>query len=96
MFQLNTLVWQYEYAGPRLQNLRILVCRGCLDKPQPQLQPRNLTPDPLPVMNARPEPFAPTGIGAEQTNYLWTDDEAFMIVAEDGTFFVTEGSYTGN
>lgn len=47
-------------------------------------------------MNARPEPFAPTGIGAEQTNYLWTDDEAFMIVAEDGTFFVTEGSYTGN
>jgi len=72
------LNWQYQYAGPKLQNLRLLVCRTCLDTPQPQLKPRILSPDPVPIMNARPE------------NFLI--DDASWVVAQDGDYLVTQDS----
>lgn len=53
----DQLQWQYDYRGRMLQNIRILVCEECLDDPQPQLKPRLLPPDPLPIANARIEPF---------------------------------------
>ena len=53
----DDLRWQWDYRGISLQNLRILVCETCYDDPQPQLKPRILPPDPLPVINARVEPF---------------------------------------
>lgn len=40
-----------------MQNLRILVCRDCYDKPQEQLRSIVIPPDPMPVINARPEWF---------------------------------------
>jgi hypothetical protein len=52
-----SLKFQFDYRGPRLANLRILVCSPCYDKPQPQLKPILLTEDPLPVINARPEDY---------------------------------------
>lgn len=51
------LHWAYDYRGKNLQNLRILVCDRCLDTPQEQLRPIVLPPDPLPIINARPENF---------------------------------------
>jgi hypothetical protein len=70
-YQLNQLQWQYQWAGARLQNLRILVCPGCTDKPQIQLKSIIIPPDPLPVMNPRPEaniqdnnPISPIGQNA--------------------------------
>lgn len=51
----RSLRWQVDYRGMKLQNLRILVCDRCYDDPQPQLKPRIIGPDPLPIMNARPE-----------------------------------------
>lgn len=53
----SDLHWQFDYRGRTLQNIRILVCETCLDDPQPQLKPRILPPDPLPVLNARTEPY---------------------------------------
>jgi len=38
--------------------LRLLVCRRCLDKPQIQLRTIVIPPDPLPVINPRPEFYA--------------------------------------
>ena len=55
--QVN-LKFQYDFRGPRLQNLRFLVCDTCYDKPQAQLKPIILTEDPLPILNARPEDYA--------------------------------------
>jgi len=55
--QLNDLQWQFEYIGRGLQNQNLLFCERCLDEPQPQLQARILPPDPVPVLNARPETF---------------------------------------
>lgn len=49
--------WQWEYAGLRLYNKRILVCNTCLDDPQPQLKSKILAPDPVPKINARPEAY---------------------------------------
>lgn len=53
-FQLRDLQWQWQWAGSRLQNLRILVCKSCLDRPQIQLKSIIIPADPLPVMNPRP------------------------------------------
>lgn len=51
------LRWQYDFRGRTLQNIRILVCETCYDEPQPQLKPRILPPDPVPIQNARTEQF---------------------------------------
>jgi len=79
------LHWQFQYAGPNLQNLRILVCDRCLDVPQPQLKPRILPPDPMPVLNARPEAFS-----IDESNWLVTES-GFFLITEDGNRLVTEG-----
>lgn len=60
----SDLAWQWDYAGAGLINKRILVCRTCMDVPQPQLLSRILPPDPVPIQN--PRPFYWTE--AEQTN----------------------------
>lgn len=49
---------QMEWAGTRLVNTRILVFEDEYDQPQRQLGTLVLPPDPLPVMNARPEQYA--------------------------------------
>src|SRR5579863_2216247 len=51
----RNLSWQYEWAGQKLVNLKVLVTPDMLDKPQRQLGTIILPPDPLPIMNARPE-----------------------------------------
>ena len=64
------LRFQYDFAGSQLQNLRILVCEDCYDVPQRQLGTKILGPDPLPIFNARPEPFTTTGLSYEESNIL--------------------------
>ncbi len=57
-FLHRDLSWQYQYRGTKLQNINILVCNnGCLDIPQEQLRVIIIPPDPVPIMNARPENF---------------------------------------
>lgn len=70
LYNLSTLQWQYEYAGLRLQNLRILVCDECLDIPQRQLGAKPISPDPIPIPNARPEPFTLTGFSYDESNIM--------------------------
>lgn len=72
LYNHSDLQWQYQYAGPRLQNLRILVCRDCLDVPQEQLRTILIPSDPVPILNPRPEayvqddnPISPIGQNAD-------------------------------
>jgi hypothetical protein len=51
------LQWQFDWRGASLQNIRILVCRDCLDTPQEQLRAIVVPADPTPIMNARVETF---------------------------------------
>jgi hypothetical protein len=55
---LINLQWQFDWRGAALQNLRILVCRDCLDTPQEQLRAIVVPADPVPIMNARVQDFA--------------------------------------
>ena len=56
-YNLVDLQWQYDFRGPIQQNLRILVCKKCLDVPQEQLRAIVLPADPVPKENARPQDF---------------------------------------
>jgi hypothetical protein len=66
----DKLAWQFDWAGLRLQNLRILVCDRCYDEPQRQKGAKPVSPDPLPIYNARPEPFTVTGFGYDESNIM--------------------------
>lgn len=58
LFQHKSLSFQYQWRGTKLQNIHQLVCdNGCLDKPQEQLRVIIIPPDPIPIMNARPEAY---------------------------------------
>lgn len=83
-YNIDKLHWQFQYAGPNLQNLHLLVCRTCLDVPQPQLKPRIIPPDPMPTLNARPENFL-----IDDYDFRVTEEEDRRVV-EDGTPRVTE------
>ncbi len=77
-FNINMLSWQWQWAGPRLQNTRFLVCRSCMDVPQPQLKPRILPPDPHPTLNARPENFL-----VDDFNYQVTQNDEITVAQDD-------------
>ena len=51
------LRWQFDWAGASLINKRMLVCTPCYDVPQNQLRAIVLPADPMPIVNARVEPF---------------------------------------
>lgn len=70
MYNHQDLVWQFGWSGARLQNLQILVCDRCLDVPQEQLRAKILSADPLPIYNARPEPFTYTGYSYQESNII--------------------------
>lgn len=63
-YNRSQLVWQMDWRGNAIANLRILVCtRTCDDIPQPQLRPIIVGPDPVPVKDPRP------GFQATQQGY---------------------------
>ncbi len=72
-WQHNKLTWQFEWVGPKLQNLRFLVCPECYDKPQQNIRTIVIPPDPIPIMNARPE------------NYV-QDDNPLSAIGVDANF----------
>lgn len=51
------LIWQYEWRGATLQNIRILVCKKCLDIPQENVRSIVVPADPQPIINARVQDF---------------------------------------
>lgn len=97
LYNQENLRFQYEWAGLRLQNLKLLVCRECLDVPQPQLRAKILAPDPVPIYNARPEPFTTTGFSYQETNIMTmpnpltfgTNVDGAQMLMPDGVTVVT-------
>ncbi len=57
LYNHDDLQWQHQWVATKLQNIRLLVCQTCLDKPQEQLRTIVLPPDPMPIENARPENY---------------------------------------
>lgn len=88
-YNRSDLVWQYQWSGVKLQNLRFLVCtRTCKDIPQIQLKTIIIPPDPLPVYNPRPEQYAET-----VPNFVATESPTFAgsdITTEAGDNLIWE------
>ena len=57
-YNLRSLRYQYDWAGPQMINKQLRVCHVCYDEPQEQLRTTLITADPPPVVNPRPENFA--------------------------------------
>lgn len=51
------MTFQFDWRGPTLKNLYILVCKTCEDTPQEQLRAIVLPADPVPIVYARPEAY---------------------------------------
>lgn len=66
-YNFRDLSFQFDWRGPTLKNLYILVCDECLDTPQEQLRSIVLPADPVPIIYARPELYA-----ADSIDYLGT------------------------
>lgn len=101
------LTWQYQWVGPRLQNLRFLVCPECYDKPQPNIRRIIIPPDPTPIMNARPENYVLDNNGTIQPSTGVTGQSSLVqrsgglsAIGADANFFTPQygnriGSLTG-
>lgn len=82
IYNHDTLRWNFQWVGPKLQNQRFLVCNDCWDIPQEQLRTIVLPPDPVPIQNARPENYVSddnpmSGIGASP-NFQNQTNSAFI------------------
>lgn len=86
VWNLYKLQWQYAYQGTSMpQNTRFLVCGSCLDPLNAQDAAYILSPDPVPIMNARPEPYAldeTSWLGTEDGDILGTEDDDELITPE--------------
>lgn len=69
-YNLRELKKQEQWTGPKLSWIGILVCGRCLDVPQPQLRPITLPPDPVPLVNPRPEAFGQDSTLLGFTSYV--------------------------
>lgn len=83
----QNLQWQFDWAGTSLINKRILVSPDELDKPQRQLGTIVLPPDPVPVLNARPEQYQ-----IDEQDYINVTANYTAVASDilncDGTFTV--------
>lgn len=77
----ENLQWQYEWAGTKLINKRVLVYADEYDTPNRQLGIIILPADPLPIRNARVENYA---IDEYPVSTLTTENGAVLII--DGKF----------
>lgn len=68
-YNLDMLSYQFQWRGPRLQNVRILVCETCYDEPQEQLRTFILPPDPIALKDPRPENYADCDNPASHLGY---------------------------
>lgn len=85
MYNHDQLQWQWDWQqGPRLFNLRILVCPTCLDVPQESGRTIVLPPDPVPIANPRPE------------NYVQADNPLSPLGFNVADMYTPLPSQTGN
>ena len=84
------LQFQHEWRGSSLQNIKILVCRPCLDVPQEQLRAIIVPMDPVPILNARIENYS-ADEGAFFSLSTVTTDPTTGIPVPSSTTLATEG-----
>lgn len=91
------LRWQYDFRGPVLQNIRLLVCDECYDTPQDQLRAITLPADPMPIAQPRVENFVVDSTDYATSGATTTDPTtgipippSTIMTTADGTPIVKE------
>lgn len=84
LYNHHKLKFQFDFAGPVLQNLRFLVCDKCYDRPQEQKKPVILPADPIPVNNPRPEAYV-----QNETSWMTTQDGRIVVTQSDQQFITS-------
>lgn len=85
-----------------MQNLRILVCPDCYDKPQPNGQRTIIIPpDPLPIQNPRQDPYmfmgqssSPDPSQSGSPNILATQSSDPLVTQTSSQYLETEQQTT--
>ena len=90
VYQFSDLKWQMDWRGATLQNLRILVCRPCLDTPQEQLRAIVVPADPTPIVNARVQDFTLASSDNRVTSGQNTTDPRTGIPVPGGNTRITQ------
>jgi len=82
VYSLKDLIWQYDWRGNQVQNIKLRVCtRTCADKPYEGWRPLKLPADPVPVRDPRPinaaaqEQNVPLPILWDEPGLLWDDGQ---------------------
>jgi hypothetical protein len=84
------LQWQYDWRGSTMQNVRILVCRQCLDVPQEQQRAIVVPADPVPIMNARVENWSVAETDYRVTTSIPTTDPTTGLPVYTGSMLLTQ------
>jgi len=94
VYNHKDLQFQAQWAGPRLQTLKIMVCDSCLDRPQEQLRSFIIPPDPIPIDTPRPEQYSievdSYVSGLADTDELLATEGDSDIITQDGEDLTTE------
>lgn len=93
-FNANRMQFQYDFRGGAAPvNTFILTCGRptCNDELQYQNAAWNLGPDPIPIYNARVEPYT-----VDDTNWLTTDDGSIITTDADVPFITNEPNPSTN
>jgi hypothetical protein len=97
----SELQWQFEWDALQLYNKRLLVCkRTCLDKPFEHNRAIVVPPDPVPVMNPRPDLYqlaqdAPTVLMDAQQEILTDTSGAPILATSSGTLNIPPYPFAG-
>lgn len=79
LWNLSRMQFQYDFMGGSVpQNTGYLVCPRCLDDLNYQRQLLIIPPDPPPIANTRPEPYA-----VDETDWLTTEDGDILTTESD-------------
>lgn len=77
-YNLADLSYQFQWAGTELINQSIKVCETCLDVPSDFLRTIIIPPDPPPVDQPRPEPYA-----FDEIDYRVTEGGDLRVTEDD-------------
>jgi len=78
LYNLYRLQYQHQWVGTDLINLRLRVCPTCMDTPSEFLRTIIIPPDPLPLIDPRPEPYV-----LDEVDYRATEDGDQRVTEAD-------------
>lgn len=94
VYSHSTLRFQMDWAGANLINKRILVCRSCEDRPQPQLRAIIIPADPMPIQNPRVPNYVQAASNMRVTSGQDSIDPRTGIPVPGGDVRITEDDNT--